>query len=108
MLDCNPFVPLNPGEPGLIFASRHEILSDPPWTVFVKRTNASPAVWSYQGEYGCTLCGTMTVEEFTSQTQKVFSFRSLLEYQVRLCFSGCRFKTDGHKKFMTQKRMMCM
>ncbi|KAH9486088.1 hypothetical protein JR316_0000152 [Psilocybe cubensis] len=71
MLDCNPFVPRNPGEPGLIFASRHEILSDPPWTVFVKRTNAAPAVWMYQGEYECTLCGTMTVEEFVSQTQKV-------------------------------------
>lgn len=44
MLSLNPAMPSRPGMPGLIFASRHEILEDPPWTVFCKRSDAAPAV----------------------------------------------------------------
>ncbi|KDR85968.1 hypothetical protein GALMADRAFT_235162 [Galerina marginata CBS 339.88] len=67
MLDMNPAMPSRPGEPGLVFASRHEILENPPWTLFCK-PSPSPAVWLYLGEYESALCGKMTAEQFKSQT----------------------------------------
>ncbi|PPQ75507.1 hypothetical protein CVT26_015839 [Gymnopilus dilepis] len=68
MLDMNPAMPSEPGEPGLVFASRHEILSNPPWSLFCKHSKSAPAVWRYLGDYENTLCGTMTAEEFKAQT----------------------------------------
>lgn len=68
--DLNPYMPTSPGDTGLIFASRHEVLEDPPWSVF-RRVRESPAVWEYQGEYLCTLCGKMTASEFSSQRIEV-------------------------------------
>jgi hypothetical protein len=35
-LNLNPSMPSQPGDPGLVFASRHEILSNPPWMLFCK------------------------------------------------------------------------
>ncbi|KAF9525904.1 hypothetical protein CPB83DRAFT_908867 [Crepidotus variabilis] len=70
MLDMNPAMPAAPGEPGLVFASRHEILEDGPWTLFVKR-NPKIAIWLYLGEYICELCGKMTAEQFRAQSSKV-------------------------------------
>ncbi|KAF8957574.1 hypothetical protein BDZ97DRAFT_1762834 [Flammula alnicola] len=70
MLDLNPSMPSSPGEPGLVFASRHEILSNPPWTVFCKRSNAK-ALWLYLGEYENVLGGKMTAEQFRSQSKIV-------------------------------------
>lgn len=37
MHSMNPSMPLFPGEPGIVFASRHEILQQPPWSLFGKR-----------------------------------------------------------------------
>ncbi|KDR75435.1 hypothetical protein GALMADRAFT_249491 [Galerina marginata CBS 339.88] len=68
--ELNPAMPTAPGEPGLIFASRHEILSNPPWMVFRKGPKA-PAVWRYLGEYECVLCGTMTAEQFKNLTPEI-------------------------------------
>ncbi|KAF8957580.1 hypothetical protein BDZ97DRAFT_1924462 [Flammula alnicola] len=70
MLHLNPSMPSSPGEPGLVFASRHEILSNPPWTVFCKRSNAK-ALWIYLGEYESVLGGKMTAEQFRSQSNIV-------------------------------------
>ncbi|KDR85964.1 hypothetical protein GALMADRAFT_219022 [Galerina marginata CBS 339.88] len=67
-LNLNPVMPTRPGEPGLIFASRHEILSNPPWSLFCKLSNGSPAVWLYLGDYESVLCGKMTAAQFQSQT----------------------------------------
>jgi len=61
----NPAMPSAPGHPGLIFASRHEILEHPPWTVFRKGSSGSgKAVWLYLGDYECELVGKMTGAEF--------------------------------------------
>ncbi|KAF9481102.1 hypothetical protein BDN70DRAFT_992137 [Pholiota conissans] len=70
MLDLNPSMPSLPGEPGLVFASRHELLSNPPWTLFCKRVK-DKAIWSYLGEYECTLVGSMTANDFQAQSSVV-------------------------------------
>ncbi|KAJ3510253.1 hypothetical protein NLJ89_g4787 [Agrocybe chaxingu] len=67
----NPAMPTEPGTPGLVFASRHEILYDPPWTLFHKVQNTKRAVWLYQGEYESVLSGTMTAEQFRGQRSEV-------------------------------------
>ncbi|KAJ2924922.1 hypothetical protein H1R20_g12189, partial [Candolleomyces eurysporus] len=46
----NPAMPLSPGEPGLLFASRHEVL-DGQWGVFRRHLNGKDALWLYLGEY---------------------------------------------------------
>ena len=68
--DMNPTVPSSPGEPGLIFASRHEILEDPPWTLFVKCI-PKMTVWTYMGEYESVICGRLEAEKFRALSDKV-------------------------------------
>ncbi len=70
IFEMNPSVPSSPGEPGLVFASRHEILKDPPWTLFVKRV-PSVAVWTYMGEYESVICGRLEAEQFCALSDKV-------------------------------------
>jgi hypothetical protein len=67
MFDMNPSMPSAPGEPGLVYASRHEILEHPPWTLFSKDAAAKKAVWRYLGEYENELCGEMSPEMFRNQ-----------------------------------------
>ncbi|TFK75053.1 hypothetical protein BDN72DRAFT_607116 [Pluteus cervinus] len=70
--ELNPEIPREPGAPGLIFASRHEILEHPPWSVFRKVSgSASPVVWTYLGEYKNELCGKMTAAQFQQQRPEV-------------------------------------
>jgi hypothetical protein len=66
----NPAMPLLPGEPGLLFASRHEVL-DGWWGVFRRHLNGKDAVWLYLGEYESTLIGKMTKEQFCAQRESV-------------------------------------
>lgn len=68
--EMNPSVPSSPGEPGLIFASRHEILKNPPWTLFVK-CNPRVAVWTYMGEYESVICGRLEADKFGALSDKV-------------------------------------
>ena len=72
MVEMNPAMPFVPGEPGLIYASRHEILYDPPWTLFIK-PDPKKSIWRYLGEYECVICGVMSAEMFRSQTDVVRS-----------------------------------
>lgn len=71
MIDINPSMPSAPGDPGLVYASRHEILEDPPWTLFCKDSAAKQAVWRYLGEYESELCGKMSAELFRSHPRAV-------------------------------------
>ena len=73
-LALNPLMPSAPGMHGLVFASRREILNNGIWTVFCKRSTATPAVWLYVGEYENTLAGKMKAEEFSQQTLLVSPF----------------------------------
>ncbi|KAF9472881.1 hypothetical protein BDN70DRAFT_886459 [Pholiota conissans] len=68
-LGLNPYMPSSPGKSGLIFASRHEIVENPPWTVF--RRNKEKAVWRYLGEYESVIVGVITPEQFRSQLDSV-------------------------------------
>jgi hypothetical protein len=84
MIDMNPVMPVRPGHAGLVFASRHEILSDGPWSMFCKPPETGKALWLYLGEYTNVLCGKMTKEEFAIQRDVAcvflflfFSVRSL-------------------------------
>jgi len=68
--EMNPAVPSAPGEPGLIYASRHEILQNPPWSLFIKREPAI-AIWTYVGDYEGELCGVMNAKMFMAQSEMV-------------------------------------
>lgn len=70
MLDMNPAMPRFPGQPGLLFASRHEVLEGP-WTVFCRRLDSKEATWRYLGEYESELVGKMTAQQFNDQTSVV-------------------------------------
>lgn len=68
----NPFLPPHPGARGLLFASRHEVLSEI-HMLFVKlepRTKGTPA-WEYRGDYESTLSAKMTPAEFKIQKYDV-------------------------------------
>ena len=69
----NPAMPTRPGEPGLLFASRHEILYNPPWSLFCRSMVGKEPRWRYLGEYKSVLCGKMTAEQFRAQRQAVMS-----------------------------------
>ncbi|PPQ75509.1 hypothetical protein CVT26_015841, partial [Gymnopilus dilepis] len=76
-VELNPAMPTVPGEAGLIFSSRHDILFDPPWSVFHRVGGPSsskkkgPVVWKYLGDYECVLVGQMTGEQFSALTEEV-------------------------------------
>jgi hypothetical protein len=69
MLEFNPLMPSRPGDPGLLYSPRHEILSDGPWTLFGKLS--SEALWDYLGEYNNEICGKMTAVQFANLPKKV-------------------------------------
>lgn len=71
--DLNLHMPTHPGDHGLIVASRHEILDDPPWSVF-RRVSDTPSLWEYLGEYRCGVVGSLPPAEFTSQRYEVCHF----------------------------------
>ncbi|KAF9001623.1 hypothetical protein BDZ89DRAFT_1081679 [Hymenopellis radicata] len=62
--DLNPLIVSHIGAPGLMFASRHEILHDPPWYVFSKRMVEGKARWEYCGSYQTTNVGNIEAEQF--------------------------------------------
>ncbi|KAF5322664.1 hypothetical protein D9619_002219 [Psilocybe cf. subviscida] len=92
MLHLNPSMPSSPGAPGLVFASRHEILHNPPWTLFCKRKNEKPAVWLYLGEYESELVGKLTPEQFMAQSEVVQDHWAELitTQQVQVCYMSMR------------------
>ncbi|KAJ7258417.1 hypothetical protein B0H12DRAFT_1109857 [Mycena haematopus] len=72
----NPFLPRAPGEPGLIFASRFEIVGDHdgmPWALFCKPSvkGKPKVVWRYMGDYRNRHCGDLTAEQFKRQEVEV-------------------------------------
>ncbi|KAJ2930330.1 hypothetical protein H1R20_g6790, partial [Candolleomyces eurysporus] len=95
--EMNPSMPLFPGDPGLIFTSRTEILKNGPWTVFrkydrgidveIKRETENSnddrkanskgkgkqksVVWVYLGDYECTKVGRISREEWVAQNDEV-------------------------------------
>ena len=78
-------MPSAPGHPGLIFASRHEILENPPWTVFRKGSSGSrKAVWLYLGDYECELVGKMTGTEFSGMAMSASSCLYLASFFLDL------------------------
>jgi hypothetical protein len=85
-------LPMVPGQPGLIFASRHEVASNPPWSLFVKR-DPNIAVWTYLGDYEGTICGHLTPEQFKALSEKVSKIIDV----VCVAFSSqcCRNNSHG-------------
>ena len=71
--DMNPAMPQEAGAAGLLFASRHEMLSNPPWTVFIRMNPDARGLvqWKYFGEYECTRSAPMTPVEFATLTNEV-------------------------------------
>lgn len=73
----NPAMPSAPGSSGLIFASRHEILENPPWSVFRKVSGPGQALWLYLGDYESELLGKMSAKEFSELATSVSCCASL-------------------------------
>ncbi|EDR00627.1 uncharacterized protein LACBIDRAFT_313095 [Laccaria bicolor S238N-H82] len=69
-IEMNPLMPSVAGHPGIVFASRHEILENPPWTAWCRCLESPKAMWCYLGEYESELCGQMSAEQFKDQPQK--------------------------------------
>jgi hypothetical protein len=77
--DTNPSAPKRPGCPGLLFASRPEVLkNDTHWTLFGK-IPADSALWQYLGEYHNTLVGSISGEQFCAQKPEVICWCCLPE-----------------------------
>ncbi|KAF5311337.1 hypothetical protein D9611_012628 [Ephemerocybe angulata] len=92
MPEMNPAMPLHPGESGLLFASRHEVLSDPPWGVFRKNLDGGEARWLYLGEYESVLVGRMTKAQFRMQraTVKARWAKLIIEQKAFECYTCMR------------------
>ncbi|TFY56077.1 hypothetical protein EVJ58_g7860 [Rhodofomes roseus] len=73
-LDYNPHAPVNPGDPGLLFtyrsADRLRKYATGLNRLFV-RTQASPALWQYMGQYRLYQSECLTKDEFISQSPVV-------------------------------------
>ena len=93
----NPAMPSRPGQPGLVFASRHEILENPPWSVFRKRLSASgKAAWLYLGDYESELMGKMSGKEFGDLATSVSSWPYFASFLIESPFSP-RSSASGRK-----------
>jgi len=70
----NPDMPRAAGEPGLLLSCRDEMCKDGPWTLFVKTEGGSSkkVKWTYAGEYMCTVVGSLSNDEFISQSEAVW------------------------------------
>lgn len=73
LFQMNPAMPVVPGETGIMFASRPELLSDGPWGLFRRHLDGRTAVWLYLGEYECRVVGKMSKEDFCAQKPTVSS-----------------------------------
>lgn len=83
MPNMNPAMPVIPGHSGLLFASRHEVLENPPWGVFRRHLDGKTATWLYLGEYESKLVGKMTKDEFSAQKESVST-----TLVAQMCVSG--------------------
>ncbi|KIJ94822.1 hypothetical protein K443DRAFT_109770 [Laccaria amethystina LaAM-08-1] len=66
----NPNMPSYPGGPGLLLSCRKAMLGSV-WSLFAPVRGEKMARWNYLGEYKPEESGTMTRDEFQSQTQMV-------------------------------------
>lgn len=109
--EMNPSMPLFPGDAGLIFTSRTEILKDGPWSVFrkydrgidvdVKRKGEpcssemggkgdgkgkqKSVVWVCVGDYECTKVGKISQENWGAQNHEVSIYHWIFTF-FRLSF----------------------
>ncbi|KAK0241272.1 hypothetical protein EDD85DRAFT_818263 [Armillaria nabsnona] len=67
----NPLVVDAPGAPGLMFASRLEIVESKPWHVFSERQVDKQIRWEYMGKYESVVSGRIEAEQFAGQSEEV-------------------------------------
>lgn len=103
----NPAMPLLPGEPGLLFASRHEVL-DGWWGVFRRHLNGKDAVWLYLGEYESTLIGKMTKVQFCAQRESVSCLGRAVGRSVTKSSDLFRFSGHGQNCFFLRNCSIVM
>ena len=102
-LDYNPHAPVNPGDPGLLFTYR----STDKFAKYAARVNrlfvrtqASPALWQYMGQYRMYASEPLTSDEFAGQPllvrlslcfrYRAFVYRELTLYLPRFAKPGRR------------------
>ncbi|KAJ3520714.1 hypothetical protein NMY22_g12627 [Coprinellus aureogranulatus] len=69
--ELNPQMPLNPGQSGVIVASRYDRKTGHPWGLFRRDISGKTQTWIYLGEYEWSAAGKMSVEIFRNQKEKV-------------------------------------
>ncbi|KAK0195878.1 hypothetical protein F5146DRAFT_308783 [Armillaria mellea] len=69
----NPLVVDTPGAPGLIFASRLEIVVSKPWHVFSERQVEKQIRWEYMGKYESVVSGRIEAEQFAGHSEEMRS-----------------------------------
>lgn len=84
--DLNPDMPRGPGEPGLIFGCRDELWTYGPWTLFYHLTDSKFVRMGYAGEYKCQVVGTMSKEEFASQSDLVSYFHCYISAETEYSY----------------------
>ncbi|KAF7318517.1 hypothetical protein HMN09_00361500 [Mycena chlorophos] len=67
----NPLLPTQPGEPGLMFASREDVTKHARYSVFSPRDGKGAATWRYLGEYAHTKVGMVSGETWKAQRPEV-------------------------------------
>lgn len=107
-------MPQEPGQPGFIFSSTHELETRGPWSLFSRDQTKRHATWTYLGEYESTKAGPVIGEEFKQQSEKVCD-RTLLcscvfgEWITDVLICVCagdvyRSKRRGSTKYSTRNQ----
>ncbi|KAF7326230.1 hypothetical protein MKEN_00475700 [Mycena kentingensis (nom. inval.)] len=70
--DWNPLLPVAPGAPGLLFASREDVADEGKvYRIFVRVKEETKSVWRYMGEYRLARAGVVPAEVWQGQTDAV-------------------------------------
>lgn len=87
--ELNPYVAARPGEPGLLFSVRLEMIGEAR-TAFSRRKIDNHDVWEYLGEYVNEVVGKLTPHEFDAQSAKVCTYIKASSAPIRCQFSQFR------------------
>ncbi|KAJ6509855.1 hypothetical protein DFH09DRAFT_271317 [Mycena vulgaris] len=65
--ELNPYMPLHPGDPGILCSVRLE-MTDGPRSVFTRTRRDGHDVWVYLGEFASEVVGKLTPQQFDAQS----------------------------------------
>ncbi|KAK0212402.1 hypothetical protein DFS33DRAFT_1390311 [Desarmillaria ectypa] len=96
----NPLVVGAPGAPGLMFASRLEIVESKPWRVFGERQVEKQTHWEYMGRYESVVSGCIEAEQFARQSEEKADVHVAMRARIALRKYGLGIDDDSVYKEM--------